>query len=322
MGRNSTENKRPRPVISQRVSSLLKSTRQEQGISLGSVSDATKISLTTLQCIESGDFAGLSSPAYAKGFIRSYARFLGVDTEKAINLYLKEAHPQSRSNLKDEGPELSNGQKLIKFAGNERSTYILLGGLAFIILGALILGQLRALFAPPSLSITSPIEVNAEYSGNLTIIEDSFVIEGVTAPQTIVRLNGEALALNPDLTFSSSTIPLGDKGATARLTATNQFGRESVINLHITKGATAYSATDDKLIMIMEIKTEATVVQIATDGIEAFNERAFPGDVIALEASNTITLTTSNPEYLIITINGKKITDLTGEQTWEMANFR
>jgi hypothetical protein len=44
--------------------------------------------------------------------------------------------------------------------------------------------------------------------------------------------------------------------------------------------------------------------------------------VIALEASNTITLTTSNPEYLIITINGKKITDLTGEQTWEMANFR
>jgi cytoskeletal protein RodZ len=200
-------------VVSQRVSSLLKSTRQEESITLEAVSDTTKISLTTLQCIENGDFTGLSSPAYAKGFIRSYARFLGVDPEKAINLYLKEAHPQSRSKPANEDPELSTMQKLIRLTGNERSTYLLLGGIAFIILGALILGQLRALFAPPSLSITSPIEADAEYSGNLTIIEDSFVIEGVTAPQTIVRLNGEALALNPDLTFSSSTIPLGDKGA-------------------------------------------------------------------------------------------------------------
>jgi hypothetical protein len=137
-----------------------------------------------------------------------------------------------------------------------------------------------------------------------------------------VRLNGEAILLNPDLSFSSSRLPLGDKGTNIRITSTNQFGRESEINLHITKGAAAYSATDDKLIMIMEITDLATAVEVITDGTSSFNERAFPGDIIVLEAKDTITLKTQDPALLKITINGKKIEDLKTDNTWQMADFR
>jgi len=60
----------------------LKEERERQGLSIGVVMESTKISRTNIVAIENGDRSSLPHPVYARGFIKSYARFLGLDAEE------------------------------------------------------------------------------------------------------------------------------------------------------------------------------------------------------------------------------------------------
>ncbi|MCG6892659.1 MAG: helix-turn-helix domain-containing protein [Desulfobacteraceae bacterium] len=66
----------------------LMSVRLERGISLKAVSNATRIGAETLLAIENEDHDALPAEVFVKGFLRSYARFVGADAEKAVSLYL------------------------------------------------------------------------------------------------------------------------------------------------------------------------------------------------------------------------------------------
>lgn len=64
------------------LGSALKEERERQGLSIEVVMETTKISRTNIVAIENGDRSSLPHPVYAKGFIKSYARFLGLDAEE------------------------------------------------------------------------------------------------------------------------------------------------------------------------------------------------------------------------------------------------
>jgi cytoskeleton protein RodZ len=57
----------------------LRQERERLGLSLGDVADKTKVSRRCLEAIEQGRRCDLPHPVYAKGFVRHYSRFLGVD---------------------------------------------------------------------------------------------------------------------------------------------------------------------------------------------------------------------------------------------------
>ncbi|MDD3313088.1 helix-turn-helix domain-containing protein [Pseudodesulfovibrio sp.] len=61
------------------VGSILRNERERKGLSIEVVMEATKISKTNILAMESGDKSGLPHPVYAKGFVKSYARYLGLD---------------------------------------------------------------------------------------------------------------------------------------------------------------------------------------------------------------------------------------------------
>jgi len=61
--------------------------REARGLSLSDVAEHLHIRSTYLQAIEEEDWAVIGAPVYIRGFIRTYARFLGVDSERAIEGY-------------------------------------------------------------------------------------------------------------------------------------------------------------------------------------------------------------------------------------------
>ncbi|HHY36495.1 MAG TPA: helix-turn-helix domain-containing protein [Firmicutes bacterium] len=61
------------------IGQFLKRMREEKGISLRTVAEETKIRVRYLKALEEGDYANLPGDVYARGFLRSYARFLGVE---------------------------------------------------------------------------------------------------------------------------------------------------------------------------------------------------------------------------------------------------
>ena len=69
--------------------SELKHVRQSRNIELKEVADNTNISKRYLLNIEEENFAELPARIYMKGFIVSYAKYLGLDTEKTSNAILE-----------------------------------------------------------------------------------------------------------------------------------------------------------------------------------------------------------------------------------------
>lgn len=66
---------------------ILKKTREEKGFSFQDVESVTKIRVKYLEALENEEYKVLPGATYTKGFLRNYARFLGLDQEEIINLY-------------------------------------------------------------------------------------------------------------------------------------------------------------------------------------------------------------------------------------------
>lgn len=73
------------------VGGLLRATRMRHGLSLDDVSAALRIRRDYLDAIEHGRAEALPAPAYAIGFVRSYAAALGLDQEEIARRYRAEA---------------------------------------------------------------------------------------------------------------------------------------------------------------------------------------------------------------------------------------
>lgn len=65
----------------------LRREREIRAISLKEIADATKISKRFLEAIERNDHKTLPAPVFTRGFVREYARYLGLNAEDMVNRY-------------------------------------------------------------------------------------------------------------------------------------------------------------------------------------------------------------------------------------------
>jgi cytoskeletal protein RodZ len=65
----------------------LRKEREIRGISLKEIADSTKISKRFLEAIERNDHGTLPAPVFTRGFVREYARYLGLNHEDMVNRY-------------------------------------------------------------------------------------------------------------------------------------------------------------------------------------------------------------------------------------------
>jgi len=74
--------------VVRKIGEELKSARLEKGISLTRVQQETRIRSRYLEAIEAGDFSVIpGGDIYLKGFIRSYARAIGLPAQPVIARY-------------------------------------------------------------------------------------------------------------------------------------------------------------------------------------------------------------------------------------------
>ena len=71
-------------MTTESVGPYLKQTREAQGLSLDQVASLTRIQLKFLQAIEDEEFADLPEQVFARGFVRTYARSLGINEEDVL----------------------------------------------------------------------------------------------------------------------------------------------------------------------------------------------------------------------------------------------
>ena len=68
----------------------LREARELRGMTLHQVADSTKLSATTLLCIERNEFNRLPGGIFAKGHLRAYAAVVGVESDEIVHEYLSQ----------------------------------------------------------------------------------------------------------------------------------------------------------------------------------------------------------------------------------------
>jgi cytoskeleton protein RodZ len=118
------------------IGQVLQEAREAQGLSLADVEARTKIAASVLEALETGDSSRLPHPAYARGFLRSYATILGLDPAPLLARFAQ-AYPIPQE--LEEAPEERAAQIRVTVRGPGSEPFgpwpmWLAGGVALIVL--------------------------------------------------------------------------------------------------------------------------------------------------------------------------------------------
>lgn len=81
--------------------------REARGLSLSDVADHIHIRSVYLQALENEDWSVIGAAVYARGFIRTYARFLGLDPESAVARFNDARAPETPASQPSSAASLS-----------------------------------------------------------------------------------------------------------------------------------------------------------------------------------------------------------------------
>ncbi|MCL5970461.1 MAG: helix-turn-helix domain-containing protein [Patescibacteria group bacterium] len=205
-----------------RVGSKLKEERIRKKISLEEVAKAIKIRPSFLSAIEKGDYQKLPSSAYAVGFVRNYASFLGLPEKEILALFRREFDEEKYFKVLPEGLYKKEDFpiKRIKFQQT-----ILVVFLIFLALLAYILFQYRYAIINPPLSLDLPKE-------NSVISSKSVTVAGTTDSNATLYVNNSSVSLDKDGKFKKE-LDLFPGKSTIKIKAVNRFGKQTEIERRI-----------------------------------------------------------------------------------------
>ncbi len=203
------------------IGQKLKEERLKKRLTLEEVEKATKIRLSFLHAIENGDYQKLPSSAYAEGFVKNYASFLGLPITKTVAMFRREFDTNTLEKVLPEGLTRSKEFPIKRI----RIGPVLLFALAIVALAFYLLLQYKGALVNPTLEIISPLE-------NAVVAKDVVTVVGKTEPNTSVTVNNDAVSLDLGNAFKKNIDVFSGK-TTITIKAVNRFGRQTIIQRHV-----------------------------------------------------------------------------------------
>lgn len=172
----------------------LRRQREMREISLRDIAERTKISLRYLEAMEADRFELLPAPIFAKGFLREYARYVGLSPDDVVNHYLSVFHPEELAEPNEEGKVRPRPRQIDPRQPPIRRSWsyglvLTIAGLLLLVLVALAVwlvdrrgaepdggNQAPSIVAPPPVAVprrqppapepSAPLEVSLDFSRN------------------------------------------------------------------------------------------------------------------------------------------------------------
>lgn len=201
------------------VGEILREARITKGYSLEQVEQATKIRRKFLDAIEADDYTKLPSLAYAKGFVKNYSTFLGIDRDTVLAFFRRQTREVSRTSLLPKGMAEPLNKPWFQLTPG-RFLGILGAGLGAVFL--LYFGmQYRRLNQPPALAVETPKD-------QIVTIDKRIDVLGRTDTDATVTVNGFSLVVRSDGRFFSQVV-LEPGVNTVTVVATSRFGKATTV---------------------------------------------------------------------------------------------
>lgn len=200
-----------------RIGTKFRESRSKKGLTLEEISNATKIRKEFLEAIENGEYKKLPSSAYAMGFVRNYARFLGLDEKQSIAFFKREFDSEKTFEVL---PKFSAGSEIsLKKFRLGWNPILLLSVIVFLAL--FIFFQYKDAIFSPSLHVISPKDGE-------TITSQDFEVLGKSDPNSTVFVEDQPVSLDSEGNFKKIITVFPGKSSLS-IRSENRFGRETEI---------------------------------------------------------------------------------------------
>lgn len=275
----------------------LKTKREAMGLSLKDVHLQTRIRVSYLQAIENDDFNELPEPAYARNFIKIYARSLGVDEKLILARY--EDYLNSLKTLDD--METDENIRAKGFFASMFNYYRKILGVIFVLLVIFSVMWLVSMQYTPS----SRVDVDRSFmSKNINIASEKQDINEA--------LISDELPVSNEAT---ENVKVADNSSTMTVDDTKQTQQEFAAKISDNKVTASlpdntYDGYDDKDISSLVIKAnEATWIRIKINQKPPFQILLQPGEKVEYKAA-VFDMDIGNAGGVELQFKGKKIENL------------
>jgi cytoskeletal protein RodZ len=274
----------------------LRREREMRAVSLEEISAATKISIRFLQAIEAEELSKLPGGIFTRSFVRTYARYLGLDEERVL------ADCQLAGQQK---PEVD----IRRIAANRarlNSTASRTGIIALLMAGVL-LASGYALFRYSR-------RIMEQQSSTQVLIPPSTAAPSTNPPPITTPLQPSSPAQpenNPSLSATPTLPPAGAATAPATLDGgpPSPGAKANQQNQSATSEATPAIAAHTDLVLQVAA-TERVWVAVDADGKTVLQKVLNPNDVENLKALDSFDVTTGNAQGVVLTLNGETLKPL------------
>jgi transcriptional regulator with XRE-family HTH domain len=274
----------------------LRKLRNETHIPLSEVSRATRIRVKYLELLESGEYAKLPADVYVRGFLRNYARFLGVDEVALMKLYERERNIQANMEGTEDKPKKKIGIPMHSIVITSRTVVLTVAGILILAVFGYLYKEFRSFASEPRLVILEPA------SGSV-VNTSEIILRGKTDKGARVSVNGEASFVGSEGDFSEKmTLQSGMNSIS--IVAINRFEKAKTETLTLEANFAQATSPDseelkeraenDKSFSLEVSVKKATTITVTADDAVVQNGLLEPNTIRKIEAKNEIKITTSN----------------------------
>lgn len=261
----------------------LRREREMRGISLNEISESTKISRRHLEALENEDFDALPGGVFNRGFVRAYARFVGIDEEQAVTDY--NAVSQEQPPPPDQFP-LEVHDKPDRELNPRRSPIpLILAVSALLTFIAVVWMRSRGHQPEAGKNVAAPVSASANSRNDAS---------------------------------PSPPLPVTDK-TTPRPTPVNSPAPAEKKNVALPR-PTPSPTPDRRFVVVVRAKEDAWV-SLRVDGLTTWEGLLRADKQRSVRAGKQVVLTTGNAGALIVSHNGKVLRGLGNENEVRTLTF-
>lgn len=300
----------------------LKKIRSEYRISLNEVSKHTKIQMKYLEYLENSEYEKLPAEVYVRGFVRSYANFLGTDEEILVKMYERERNIQKNLKKEQFQDKKENTFTFPRFIVTPK--LFVVGGIMTLALSGFIYlyREFQSFASVPRLVILEPSD------GGIIHGSDVFV-RGTTEKDATLMINGQPVLVRDGGDFYER-VPLQPGLNTFTVVSANKFKKEKSIVLSVRADYEAPVAAQEGveslstgIVTVLKTKFEIysqekpLTLKVEADGVTAYNGVLSPGAVQMFEVSDRLRVSSEDGSKTFIRIGNsaesKPISTVSGE---------
>src|SRR5829696_1411647 len=253
------------------IGRYLEQKRKERGLSLEEVEHATKIRKRYLTGLEREDYAMLPDAVYARGFLKTYANYLGLDGE-ALSQQLKSMRKPRR-------------ERGIDYNTSPESDFE------------------EPLIAPSGLSGTRKRRIST--SAIVTLLVALLALAAVIG--TLYFVGRGVQASNEENPAENSPHQEQQKVADRQKAHEAEPAKEDVARGAEQKEPAQQSAPPDTLQVLVSVKERPSWILIRSDGTAAYEQIAQPGFSKTFEAERRLYIKSGDAGAVTVEINGQEV---------------